>query len=267
MLTTILMALLTLLILSILVVVHEWGHFIAARKIGVFVEEFAIGMGPALFKHQGKETLFSIRALPLGGYCKMRGEVYDEEDDDATETIEKKEWDSDDPGSFANRTKGERLIILIAGAMMNIIFAYVLIVIILCANGSNPLAALGNGFIVLGKFAIAIYQSLYMLISGQLGLNDIAGPIGMVGMVQEYYSYGLITLMSFTALISVNLGVFNLLPIPALDGGQIFILLIEKIIGRDIDPKKAGIINFIGFAALMTFALVIAVNDVMRMVG
>lgn len=265
-LTNILMILLTLLILSILVVVHEWGHFIAARKTGVFVEEFSIGMGPLVYKKKGKETQFSIRALPLGGFCKMRGEG-DSGDDEGEKGETKVLVDPDDPRSFSNKTKLQRFFILVAGAAMNIIFAYVLLVLIYLFRGANPFDAIYHGALATVDFGAAIYQSLYMLITGQVGMNDIAGPIGMVTMVHDFVQHGAIMLMSFTALISVNLGVINLLPLPALDGGQILIIIIEKIIGRDIDPKKANMINYVGFIALMLLAVVVAVNDVMRIVG
>ena len=264
------MVLLTLLILSILVVVHEWGHFIAARKTGVFVEEFSIGMGPLIYAKQGKETQFSIRALPLGGFCKMRGEGDAGEEDEETaaeDAAVREPVDPDDPRSFSNKTKGQRFIILVAGAAMNIVFAFVLLVLIYLFKGANILQALGLGLETTGKFGITIYQSLYMLVTGQVGMNDVAGPIGMVSKVHDFFQYGIIALMSFTALISVNLGVINLLPLPALDGGQIMIIIIEKLVGRDLDPKKANMINYIGFMALMLLAVVIAVNDVMRIIG
>lgn len=269
-LTNVLMVLLTLLILSVLVVVHEWGHFIAARKTGVFVEEFSIGMGPLIYAKQGKETQFSIRALPLGGFCKMRGEGDTGEEDEETtaeDAAVREPVDPDDPRSFSNKTKGQRFIILVAGAAMNIVFAFVLLVLIYLFKGANILQALGLGLTTTGKFGITIYQSLYMLVTGQVGMNDVAGPIGMVSMVHDFFQYGIIALMSFTALISVNLGVINLLPLPALDGGQIMIIIIEKLVGRDLDPKKANMINYIGFMALMLLAVVIAVNDVIRIMG
>ncbi|MDO4288747.1 MAG: site-2 protease family protein [Eubacterium sp.] len=276
MLFNLLMILLTLLILSILVVVHEFGHYIAAKKMGVFVEEFSIGMGPSLFSRQGRETLFSIRALPLGGFCKMRGEGAQEDDDDAPkadqpESLVKDDTentaDAEDPRSFANKTKGQRFVILVAGAAMNILFAYVLLIVIFILRGANPLQALGSAAVTTVNFAGTIYQSLYMLITGQVGMNEMAGPIGMVSMVHDFFQYGAVTLMTFTALISVNLGVINLLPLPALDGGQIFIIIIEKLVRRDLDPKKANMINYVGFMALMLLAVVIAVNDVLRIIG
>ncbi len=96
-----LMILLTLFILSILVVIHEWGHYIVAKKTGVYVLEFAMGMGPKLFSHQGKETLFTIRALPIGGFCRMYGETVEEETEDSEE--DKQALDIDESRSFRNK--------------------------------------------------------------------------------------------------------------------------------------------------------------------
>ncbi|MEG2419267.1 MAG: site-2 protease family protein, partial [Eubacterium sp.] len=114
MLNTVLMVILTLLILSILVVVHEWGHYIVAKKTGVYVIEFAIGMGPVLFSRQGKETRFSIRAFPIGGFCRLYGE--NDNDDDAETEPEPLPISVDESRSFQNKTKGQRLAILVAGA-------------------------------------------------------------------------------------------------------------------------------------------------------
>lgn len=257
----VLMVLLTLLILSVLVIVHEWGHFIAAKKTGVFVEEFSIGMGPLVYKRQGRETQFSIRAFPIGGFCKMRGEQTDEEEDGGEPVA------ADDPRSYSNKTKGQRFLILVGGPLMNIVFAFVLLVLSWLLHGESLAASLAGGLYDTGTFSGLIYQSLYMLISGQAGLNEVAGPIGMIDMVSTFYQQGLMILLRFTALISVNLGIMNLLPFPALDGGQILIIIIEKIIRRDIDPKKAGMINYIGLMALMLLSVVVAVNDIFRIVG
>lgn len=264
MLNTVLMVILTLLILSILVVVHEWGHYIVAKKTGVYVIEFAIGMGPVLFSRQGKETRFSIRALPIGGFCRMYGENEDEEEEVEPDPLP---IEVDESQSFQNKSKGQRLAILVAGAAMNIIFAYLCLVVVFLLKGTGLGPSLLNGVQATVSFGGTIFQSLGMLVTGQLGLNDFAGPIGMVGMVSSFYQYGFAALLTFTALISVNLGVINLLPLPALDGGQALILIIEKITGKELDPKKAATINYIGFMALMGLALVIAVNDVLRIMG
>lgn len=247
--------LLTLLILSVLVVVHEFGHFIAARKVGVAVEEFSIGMGPALYKRQGKETLFAIRILLIGGYCKLRGEA---------DASEEQKIDPNDTTNFLNKSKKERLFILVAGVMMNFIFGYLCILIALFLNG-NGLKAFGQAFIVSGNFGVAIIDSLRMMVIGEVGLDQVAGPIGMVTMVNDFVQQGILTMLSFTALISINLGILNLLPLPALDGGQILIIIIEKIIRRDIPREKTGLINFIGFALLMLFAIIVAFHDILRL--
>ncbi|WKY47009.1 site-2 protease family protein [Eubacteriaceae bacterium ES3] len=256
--------LVTLIILSVLVVSHEFGHFIAARKTGVFVEEFAIGMGPKLFSRQGKETLFSIRLFPIGGFCKMRGEE-PELDEDGNYLPEDPEKPVDEK-SFEAKTNAQKLLILVAGSAMNIIFAWVcLLVLAILVGNTNPLDILQLAFINTARFAGIIFQSFAMLLSGQAGLNDVAGPIGMVSMVDTFINTGFVSLLAFTALISVNLGVINMMPLPALDGGRVFIILIEMITRRKFSPEVEGRINFVGFVFLMGLALVIAFNDIMRL--
>ncbi len=254
----------TLLILSALVVAHEFGHFIAARKNGVFVEEFAIGMGPKLFKRQGKETLFTIRALPIGGFCKMRGE--EPELDEEGNILPQDPKAPIDPLSFESKSKKQKFVILVAGSAMNIIFAWVCLLILAFFVGQNNIfEAIGLAFVNTGRFAGIIFQSLAMIFQGQVGMDDVAGPIGMVSLVGLFMDQGIVGILSFTALISVNLGVINMLPIPALDGGHIFILLIEAITGRELSPKVQGLINMIGFVAIMGLGLLIAFNDIMRL--
>ncbi|MEG2650013.1 MAG: site-2 protease family protein, partial [Eubacterium sp.] len=196
MLNTVLMVILTLLILSILVVVHEWGHYIVAKKTGVYVIEFAIGMGPVLFSRQGKETRFSIRAFPIGGFCRLYGE--NDNDDDAETEPEPLPISVDESRSFQNKTKGQRLAILVAGAAMNIIFAYLCLVVVFLLKGTGFGPSLLKGAQATISFGGTIFQSLGMLITGQLGLNDFAGPIGMVGMVSSFYQYGFAALLTFT---------------------------------------------------------------------
>ncbi len=256
--------LVTLLILSALVVAHEFGHFIAARKNGVFVEEFAIGMGPKLFKRQGKETLFTLRALPIGGFCKMRGEG--EQVDDEGNLLPQDPNQIPDPTSFESKTKKQKLVILAAGSAMNIVFAWVcLLLLAFIVGGNNIFEAIGLAFVNTGRFAGIIFKSLAMIFQGQVGMDDVAGPIGMVSLVDLFMAQGFRGILTFTALISVNLGVINMLPIPALDGGHIFILLIEAITRKEISPRAQGLINLIGFIAIMGLGLLIAFNDIMRL--
>lgn len=256
--------LITLILLSVLVVVHELGHFLAARKTGVFVEEFAIGMGPKLFGRQGKETLFTIRAFPVGGFCRMRGEEPQKDEEGNVIPI--------DPllppieGSYESKNQGQKLLILVAGSGMNIIFAWVcLFITSLLMGKSNFVESIGNAFVNTWRFAGLIFQSFGMLFTGQVGLNDLAGPIGLVSMVNTFASQGFIALLAFTALISVNLGIINLFPLPALDGGRVFVILIEIITRRKFSAELENRINYFGFIALIALALIIAVNDIMRL--
>lgn len=256
-----LMIILTLVMLTVLVVVHEFGHFIAARRAGVYVLEFSIGMGPLLFSHKGKETVFSVRALPIGGFCQMWGE-----DDADGELAEEYGVPADLPPerSFLNISKVKKLLILFAGPAMNLILAFLILFAIYLAGGQGFFASIVSGFKLCVSFSGTIYQSLHQLIVGKLSLNDFAGPVGMVGMVGNFASHGVLSFLLFCALISVNLGIINLLPFPALDGGQILVTIAEMIVRRDLSPKAAMILNGVGFACLMVFSVVVAVNDVLR---
>jgi len=256
--------LITLLILSVLVVVHELGHFLAAKKTGVLVEEFAIGMGPKLFGHQGKETLFTIRAIPIGGFCKMCGE--EPQLDEEGKIIPKDPDFVPDVRSYESKTQLQKLFILVAGSAMNIIFAWILLFIISLAMGQmNFLHAIANASLNTWRFAGLIFQSFAMLFTGQIGFDNLAGPIGMVSMVGSFMDQGFIMIMAFTAMLSVNLGIINMFPLPALDGGRFFVIIIELITRRKFSPELENKINYFGFFALILLAIVIAANDIMRL--
>ncbi len=247
-------------------IIHELGHFLAAKKTGVLVEEFAIGMGPKLFSHQGKETLFSIRAIPIGGFCKMKGEEPEMDEDGKIKP--KDPSFIPDERSFEGKTNGQKLFILAAGAGMNIIFAWICLLIIGLSMGQlNFFQAIGAAFINTYNFAGLIFKSFGMLFTGQVGLDQVAGPIGMVTMVKTYMDGGFFLVLAFTALLSVNLGIINLLPLPALDGGRIFVILVEMIVRRKFSPEVENKINFFGFMALIALAILIAVNDIIRIVS
>ena len=166
--------------------------------------------------------------------------------------------------SFLNISKVKKLLILFAGPAMNLILAFLILFAIYLAGGQGFFASIVSGFKLCVSFSGTIYQSLYQLIVGKLSLNDFAGPVGMVGMVGNFASHGVLSFLLFCALISVNLGIINLLPFPALDGGQILVTIAEMIVRRDLSPKAAMILNGIGFACLMVFSVVVAVNDVLR---
>ena len=281
---TVIYIILTLLILTVLVVSHEFGHFIMAKKHGVTVLEFAIGMGPALYRRQGKETLFTIRALPIGGFCRMLGEEEDDEDAEDGQSLRDTgnensasdavitekvpaQGEELDPGDFRAKSKAQRFSILAAGPVMNFILGFVILLICYFLLGANPIQAVTAAFRAFGTFASAVFESLKMLFTGEVGINDLAGPIGMVSMVGEVYTYGFVTLLSFAAFLSINLGLMNLLPIPALDGGQMLIIICEAIYGKNLSDKVKGILIGASFVFLIGLMLFVAVNDVMRIVG
>lgn len=338
-----------------LIAIHELGHFLAAKAFNVKVVEFSIGMGPKLFKKQGKETLYSLRALPIGGSCLMEGE--DEE--------------TPDPRSFTAQARWKRFIILVSGAFMNFVAGALIALIIFSqapAFSSNTITAFADGFPHKGEDGLlegdkiisvngeAIYYSddfrlfmslandkpvdlvvlrndekitmnnfplirqeytdngvktlrygltfgnteatfgeklkyasyktlnyvritrvsLSMLVSGSAGIKDMAGPVGIVSIINQIgqdktatTADKLFSIANFCAYIAVTLAVMNLLPIPALDGGRIFFMivtyLIEKIIRRHINPKYEGYVHTAGFVLLLGLIAVVMVNDVVKL--
>lgn len=330
------------LIFCVIVVVHEFGHFIVARKCGIDVQEFAIGMGPVIFKKQGKHTLFTLRLLPLGGFCSM-GE--DEE--------------SDNENSFRNKSVWRRIAVIAAGAIMNLILGFILSLIIYLVAGKVTTTIIaeivpGSGCETAGmavgdritkvnglhiftandiiyelrndedgvldfvverdgeklafngvKFGLTvdeetgervlnydfkvymknmtaaellpaaankfmyysrlILMSLRDLISGKYGLNNLQGPVGIVTVISESAQesgFDIGYLLDIAMLISVNVGIFNLLPLPALDGGRLVFLIIEAIRRKPIKAETEGMVHFAGFALLMLLMIIVTFNDV-----
>lgn len=345
----ILLVLIGILLFEILIISHEWGHFVTAKTFGVKVNEFALGMGPKIFSVQKGETNFSIRILPFGGFCAMEGE------DEA----------SGNPRAFNNIKPWKRMIVLAAGATMNLIFGFILTLIITAQNSSFVSTTISgfaensvsqacglqegdeilkvNGtriftpkdisFTILtsgqdsfnfkvrrngekteikniefekvekedGTKAIKIdfklsktpksfltvikeafldmistvqitFLSFLGMITGKFSLKEISGPVGMVSMMGAATSKGLEVsvweginnLVSIVALIAINLGVMNLLPFPALDGGRIVFALFEQLTGKKISEKYEGMIHTIGFMLLLLLIAFITFNDITR---
>ena len=341
-----------ILLFSVLIFVHELGHFAAAKLSNVQVNEFSLFMGPAIWKKQVGETLYAIRTIPIGGYCAMEGE----------------DGSSDNPRSFDKADWWKRFIILVAGAAMNFITGVALMVIvylpaqrvvvpviasfedyctisgetglqpgdrILEVDGEriyvqsdfslilsmNPgdvhdLVVERNGQKMVlndffmekhpvtdasgterrmfgmnftleeldfgGKLRYAWVQtldtvrmvrlSLQMLLSGQAGLRDMSGPVGIVQMMSETAEASdtkfdaILNLLYFGAFIAINLAVMNLLPIPALDGGRVVALLIttavEAVTRKKIDPKYEGYIHATGMLLLLGLMAIIMFKDI-----
>lgn len=340
-----------ILLFSILIFVHELGHFMAAKAFGVQVNEFSMFMGPAIFKKQKGETLYTIRCIPIGGFCAMEGE----------------DQDTDNPRSFQKAAWWKRLIILVAGAAMNFLIGIVFFAIVYAPmeqvgtpvitkfsecctfSGENGLK-LGDEFVEIdgervytasnisllfslnttgthdivvlrdgekitfedlpmahthtteageeylhygidmggqeatfGRKVKAIWYttldnvrtvrlSLQMLLSGKVGLSDMAGPVGIVDMMSEAattapsFLDALLNLVYFGGFLAVNLGVMNLLPIPALDGGRVVALVlttaVEGITKKKIDPKYEGYIHAVGMILLLGLMAVIMFKDI-----
>ncbi|MCF6096729.1 RIP metalloprotease RseP [Thermovorax subterraneus] len=325
----------SIIVFGALVFFHELGHFLVAKLCSIKVNEFSLGFGPTLVSFKKGETLYSVRALPLGGYVKMEGE--DEK--------------SGDPRAFSNKPVGARMAVVIAGPMMNLLMAVILISLIgffggvattkveVIPNSPAELAGIKDGDIIVaidnkkisswdetvsiisqkpnqtleleilrngekkeisvtakqepetGRGVIGIksvvirYSLLYSvktgvqktfwasgmilssiprLLTGR-GLSDLVGPLGIAHMVGEAARFGIFNVLYLTAFISINLGLLNLLPVPALDGSRLVFLLVEFLRGKPIDPEKEGVIHFLGFALLMLLMAFVLYRDFMRL--
>lgn len=343
-----------ILVFGVLIAVHELGHFVVAKLCGVKVNEFSIGMGPTLLKKQGRETLYALRILPIGGYCAMEAE------DEA----------SDDPRAFTNQKAWKKILILCAGSFMNFLMGIILIVIMYADAESFVSPTIGSfmegcpyesieyfqvgdefysidgnriylssdismfmerggeshdivmirdgekvelknvtlekriydeykdsgpkyGFIftaeenTLGtelkyswntakEFSRWVWLGLEELVHGAVSLDDMAGPVGIVGMMNDVGEQSETTdaavknMLYIAALIAINLAIMNMLPIPALDGGRVFLLLvtliIEKLTRKKLDPKYEGYIHLVGMVLLLGLMAVVMYNDIARLI-
>ena len=209
--------------LCAIITAHEWGHFITAKKTGCLVEEFAIGFGPALYKRTCKDGMkFSIRAIPLGGFCQIAGESSVSASGDSSELLcNKKTW--------------QQLLVFLAGVTINIILGAVLCIIGHLVYGNGLAEAVVGGLSTSAEHFTLVFKSLGMLFSGQVPLGEVGGIVGCVGMISEIsagaatLNVGLANFIVLMGFISTNLGVMNLLPIPALDGGRVFMIILNKI--------------------------------------
>lgn len=373
------------LIFGVVVIAHELGHMIIAKKNGIAVVEFSIGMGPTLFHFTKGGTKYAIRLLPLGGACMFEGEVGNDLESikeqseqnniskiagKDTERLEKKKLEDEfvsntelgkSQGSFLDAKVGARIATVLAGPIANFLLAFLFSIIIVGSIGTDipiiaqisdnsPAAQAGltegdkivkiNGknihlyrevsLISLlgndkplelvyeregerhevtvtpqyneqhGRYLMGItggqytkqgvgstllysgYEvkywidytvtSLKMLIQGKVSKDDVSGPVGMVQVVDDIYTaskpsgnfYIFLNMLNFAILLSANLGVLNLLPIPALDGGRLVFLIIEAVRGKPISPEKEGVVHFAGFVLLMILMVFVMFNDISR---
>ena len=340
------MVLVAALVFGAIIMAHEVGHFAAAKLSGIKVNEFSIGMGPALLKFGKKETQYSLRLLPIGGYVAMEGE-----DDD-----------SEDARGFRNASLPKRLFVMVAGALMNFLLGFLALVLIFSFSGligtttvlkftegattqqsglqewdtivrvngrrtfvmadvfyefertksstidmqvrrdgelvdlpgvqflvqevadpgtETTYQQLKLDFIMLGvppspgavikvawasflSFGRYIYLMLFDLVTGHVPINDLSGPVGIVSEIGKAVSYGWQTVVNFMALISINLGIMNLLPLPALDGGKVLLIGVEAIRRKPLSTKVETAVTIAGFVLLFGLMIFATFNDIRR---
>ena len=230
-------------LLAFLILIHELGHFLVAKKCKVKVKEFSIGFGKELWSKQGKETKYTIRLIPLGGYNNLLGE----------------EEQVDEEGSFSNSPIWKRMAIVVAGAAVNIIFGLVVFFILACIVNKSILA----GFIVTGRYIVLIGESLVSLFTGNAGVSSVVGPVGISEMVVQ--TNGIMEFVYLLAVISISLGITNLLPIPGLDGGKFLFLIIEAIRKKKMKQTTEAILTGLGLLALCAVAVVVTSNDILSL--
>lgn len=341
-----------ILILSILILVHEFGHFVVAKKRGVRVEKFSLGFGPPLLKFKKNETEYLICAIPLGGYVKMAGE-------DINEELRGEEWE------YLSRSPGVRASIVFAGPLLNYILALLVFILIFVIGNPtltskvgdivegypaqeagilpgdrivavegvnigywedlariihkktsgdinlavirnehkfelqltprieeaidflgrkrtvayigiapsdeiimvkyNPFVSVYRGAKKLGDLTAITYQALVSILNGRLSLREsVAGPIGIFYITTQVSKLGFVYFLHLLGAISASLAIFNLLPIPVLDGGHILFLGIEKLRRRPLNPKAQEVIIQAGMALLIFAAILICYNDLVR---
>lgn len=241
-------------LLGFLILIHEGGHCIVAKLCKVKVNEFAIGFGKVIWQKQGKETKYSLRMIPLGGFCSMEGE----------------EEASDSEGSFSKASVWKRIAIVVAGAAVNIIFGIIVYFVLVSTVGlqfADPtkdtfLNRIYYGSQRTGAFIGSIFESIKMLFTGGVKTDQMVGIVGISEVVVQ--TSKLVDYIYLLSVISVSLGVTNLLPIPALDGGKILVLLIEIIRRKPMKVETEAKIQLIGFSILIALSLFVTYNDILR---
>ena len=230
--------------LLVLVVIHEFGHYTAGKLLKFKINEFSVGFGPKIFQITKKNgELFTLRWLPLGGYCAFEGE-------DGT---------SDNPQAFNKQKPWKRLIVLFCGPLFNFLSAFVFSFIYLLAiQHYSVWHALAQCVPYTFEWTGVILKILGQFFTGQLAFLDVfAGPASGIKMIAEASQIGLRVFLILTVVLSINLGIFNLVPFPALDGCQMLFTLIEMIIRRPINRKVIDWVNTIGLFVLLAFVVVV----------
>ncbi len=221
-----------------------------AKLCKVTVNEFAIGFGPKILQKQGKETKYTLRLIPLGGYVNMEGE----------------EEASDKEGSFSKASIPKRLAIVFAGPIVNILFAiivyFILAIIYGMTSTGNIEISMQFAFERTGAFLGSTFEGLVQLFTGHVGLDQMMGPVGISEIVSQ--TSGIFEFINMMAIISLSLGITNLLPIPALDGGKIIIIIIEAIRRKPLSEKTQMNLQLLGFGFLIMLSIFVTYHDITR---
>ena len=228
-------------LLGFLILIHETGHFLVAKAFNVKIKQFAIGFGPTIWKKQGKETSYELKAIPMGGFVNMLGEEEPVEDDRA----------------YNKKSIPQRICILLAGGMVNIIFG-----IIVCTIVAASVLGLKKGIAFTGEFLIQTFKGIGEIFLGKVKAEQLVGVVGISDMVVS--TRGLQEFAYMLAIISVSLGVTNLLPFPPLDGGKILLLLIEAIRRKPLKQNVEIGIQMAGFILLIGLSIFVTYNDITR---
>jgi regulator of sigma E protease len=343
-----------LLVFGLIVTVHEFGHFICAKLSGIKVLEFSVGMGPKLLQTKKGETKYSLRLLPIGGYCAMQDE----------------DNSSDDPRGFRNAKLWKRMLVLFAGPLMNFVLGFILIIGMVCSMDSIPTRTVegfygkkddsgnttyyssshetgleyGDKFLEVDGIHIFSYldlsyifattkththdvvverdgkkveledvkfldkrdndhvdfclvyrgknplnvtkcsggvfmsmghmvgMSLKQLVTGKVEKEEVSGPVGVVTTISEATEKSenkqdaFLQLFYMSALISINVGIFNLLPIPGLDGGRLLFCFIELVRRKPVKPEHEGYVHLAGMALLLGIMVIATYNDIARLI-
>ena len=250
-----------------LIAVHELGHFSMAKFFNINVYEYAIGMGPVLFQRKKGETMYSLRAIPLGGFCNLDDTESDPNAEDAGETIIKH---SEDPGDFRNQPVWAKIPVLAAGSLFNILFAIILLGgVYFFYNGMKVslLLCLKQAVLMIGVYVVSIVQWISGLFTGASSTDELTGVVGIVQVISESASYGIADLVYIMGILSINLGIMNMLPIPALDGGRILFTILRKLSGGRITEEAEMIVNGIGMILLLVLMVFLIFKDTFKLLS
>ncbi len=324
------------LIFCLLIFVHEFGHFASAKAVDIRVDEFSLGMGPAILKFGRRETKYSLRIFPIGGYVKMEGA----------------DEDSDDPRAFNRKSGWQKTLVVVAGSVMNLLTTVVIISVIAMIAGvatnivgqvspdypahkagllpgdkiikigdesikgwgdvtsalaentadtvtitvkrgaeriiftsgmttddegrriigitskssHSVIKSVKTGFVGTWLWTKEMVAYLVKLFGGRGSMQDLVGPVGIVSIINDQAKLGPLYIANLTALISLNLAIVNMLPLPALDGGRLMFLIIRRLTGKIITDEVEAKIHFVGIMLLLGLMVYLVVQDVDRFI-